>query len=174
MYWKGRLVKVCPSCMKYLILLYKPVQSQPSIICHWPLWLKHKPSIMYWDWSSNMCIRGKNQRSWPFQKLDVKQCESICYSVSDWWWNRACMLHQIYITNVVESHQLVSSSCTLDVTWWLWSSGIGPHISSSKGEILLEYNVPRHNRVCHQLSSVPCHEGLLNRSTYTAGVTGYQ
>ena len=38
-----------------------PDQCSLSLIKHhWPLWPKHKPKILYWDWSFNMCIRGKH------------------------------------------------------------------------------------------------------------------
>ena len=49
--------------------------------------------------------KGGNQRALLFQKSGVRQYESTCCSLIDWWWNS--ILHQIYITNDVESNQLV-------------------------------------------------------------------
>ena len=40
-------------------LTYRPIESQSLIKCNQPLWPKYKPRILYWDWSSNMSIRGK-------------------------------------------------------------------------------------------------------------------
>ena len=64
---------MCPSPMLYPTLLVRPVQPQFLIRCHWALWPKHKPKILYQDWSFHTYIRGKNQRAQSFQKLDAKQ-----------------------------------------------------------------------------------------------------
>ena len=79
----------------------------------------------------------------------------------DWLVMKQGVLHCIYITNDVEpppigAPQRILTSCALHVTWWLWSSGIGPHIGCSDGEVILENDVPRCNRICNKLPSVSC------------------
>ena len=60
------------------------------------------------------------------------------------------VLHQIYITNDVESHYLVlpkeyHQAMLHMLHDELWSSGNGLNIGSSNGKILLGHNEPRHN-----------------------------
>ena len=168
-YLKGR--NVCQSSMPCPTLRLRPVQSQFSIRCHHPLWPKPSVKILCWDWSFHTSIRGLNQRARLLQKLDAKQHENTCCNLIDWCWNKVC-LHHIYISNDVETHQLVppliiSRNCTLHAAWWLQSSGIGLDFGSSEREILLEYNEPWCNWICHQLPLVSCCKWSLHRSAYT-------
>ena len=46
------------SSVQYPTLQLRPVQSQFSIRCHWPLWPKPKQKILCWDWSFHLYIGG--------------------------------------------------------------------------------------------------------------------
>ena len=85
------------------------------------------------------------------------------------------VLHQIYITNDVDSHQLVFPLKYHEAVLCMVHDDYGHQeldwTLALVREILLEYYEPRHNHLHHQLSSAPCHKGTLHRSTYTTGVT---
>ena len=59
--------KISATVCEYPPLLFRLVQSQFSIRCHQPLLLKHKPKILYWDWSFHMCIREETKGLSHFQ-----------------------------------------------------------------------------------------------------------
>ena len=166
--------RVCLSSMPYLTLQLRLVQSWFLIRYHWPYWPKPNLKILCWDWSFHSYVRGLNQRSWWLLKIRCKAARKSLLQF-DRLVLKQGVLHLIYISNDVETHQLVlplkiSRNSTLYAAWWLQSSGIGPDFGSSEREILLEYDEPWCNWICHQLPLVLCCKGSLHRSAYTTGV----
>ena len=80
---EGRRVYL--SSMPYLTLQLRPVQSQSSIRCHWPLWTNPNVKILCWDWSFHTYVWGLNQWAQLLPKLDAKQHNNICCNLKDWY-----------------------------------------------------------------------------------------
>ena len=108
---------MCQSCLKCLILLCRPVQSQSSIKCYWAPWSKHRPKILFLDWSSNKYVRGINQRDQPFSELvpSCMQVSAAIWSTGD----ETDVLYWVYISNDVELHQSVLPSEYHQVMLWM-------------------------------------------------------
>ena len=72
------------------------------------------------------------------------------------------VLHQLYINNNVEYHQLIlpiKYQAQVFTLWWSRASGIRMHSCLMPGKILLEYHVPGCHQLCENLSMMPNGKG---------------
>ena len=102
--WKGR--RVCPSSMPYPTLQLRPVQSQFSIRCHQPLWLKPNLKILCWDLVIPYIHKGVKPKGSVIAKIRCKAAWKYLLQF-DRLVLKQGVLHCIYISNDVETHQLV-------------------------------------------------------------------
>ena len=101
---KGRVMDL--SSMQYLTLQFRLVQSQFLIKCHQPLWPKAQTKDSALGLIIPFVHKGIKPKGLVISKI---RCKAVCKYLLQF--NHLVLeqgvLHQIYITNDVESHQFV-------------------------------------------------------------------